>query len=390
MNKSQEFLNLSQPLFFKEWSVANHTQYRVREKSPFVKVGNVFRKGGFSNPQQGFTLIELMIALALGLIIVAAATLLFLTGQKSYSLQQGSADLQDNANFGLNYIVKDIRLSNLNTKSSGVNDETAGGGIVLTSTANAKTTTTGSPAVTTLSPNLLVNVKADMTKGTGADIPLILLSQGNTDLSNVNTELSDQLVIQYRPQYVQDPDDADKLFGGFDCEGNRIEVAKVASGTQDYNIIVQRYFLREDTKIGNEPNASLALACDAGYYSDTGSPTAITGFNDKSQIILKRVDYFHVLLGMQNGTNFRYISIDDYMKLTGTKPRILSVQLGALIRSSQTVGRDSMIKDGQKFQVLDKEVTVKTPAAGSPKYVRQVVSQTVALRNTFGTRRASE
>lgn len=390
MNKPQEFLNLSQTLFFKEGSVANHTQYRVCQKSPFVKVGNVFRKGGFSNPQQGFTLIELMIALALGLIIIAAAILLFLTGQKSYSLQQGSADLQDNANFGLNYIVKDIRLSNLNTKSSGINDETVGGGIVLTSTANAKTATAGSPAVTTLSPNLLVNVKADMTKGTGTDIPLILLSQGNTGLSNVNTELSDQLVIQYRPQYVQDPDDADKLFGGFDCEGNRIEVAKVASGTQDYNIIVQRYFLREDTKIGNEPNASLALACDAGYYSDTGSPTAITGFNDKSQIILKRVDYFHVLLGIQNGTNFRYISIDDYMKLTGTKPRILSVQLGALIRSSQTVGRDSMIKDDQKFQVLDKEVTVKTPAAGSSKYVRQVVSQTVALRNTFGTRGASE
>ena len=387
MNKPQEFLNLSQTLFFKEGSVANHTQYRVCEKSPFVNVGNVFRKGRFSNPQQGFTLIELMIALALGLIIIAAAILLFLTGQKSYSLQQGSADLQDNANFGLNYIVKDIRLSNLNTKSSGINDETVGGGIVLTSTANAKTTTVGSPAVTTLSPNLLVNVKADMTKGTGTDIPLILLSQGNTGLSNVNTELSDQLVIQYRPQYVQDPDDATKLFGGFDCEGNRITVTKVAAGTpQPLNIIVQRYFLRTDTKIGNEPNASLALACDAGFYSDTGSPTTISNYGDDGQIILKRVDYFHVLLGVQNGTNFRYISIDNYMTLTGTRPRILSVQLGALIRSAQSVGSDSMIKDTQKFQVLDKEVTVKTPTAGNSKYVRQVVSQTVALRNTFGER----
>ena len=329
--------------------------------------------------QSGFTLIELMISLALGLIISAAAIMLFFTGQKSYSLQQGSADLQDNANFGLNYIVRDIRLSNLNTKSSGVNSETAGGGIVLTSKVNASSKTEGSPAVTTYYPNLPVSM-------TGTTVAVANLSQGNTGLANVNTEKSDQLVIQYKPQYVIDPDDATKLFGGFDCEGNRINVTKVASGTQPYNIIVQRYFLRADTKIGNEPNASLALACDAGYYSDTGSPTKIENYGDNGQIIIKRVDYFHVLLGVQNGTNFRYISLNDYMALTTTRPRILSVQLGALIRSAQSVGNDSMIKDNQKFQVLDKEVTVKTPTSASSKYVRQVVSQTIALRNTFGER----
>ena len=46
---------------------------------------------GFSgkyNGALGFTLIELMISLTLGLIISAAAILLFLTGQKSYSLQK--------------------------------------------------------------------------------------------------------------------------------------------------------------------------------------------------------------------------------------------------------------------------------------------------------------
>ena len=52
--------------------------------------------------QKGFTLIELMIALALGLVITASAILLFFTGQKGYFLQRGMADVQDNANFGLN------------------------------------------------------------------------------------------------------------------------------------------------------------------------------------------------------------------------------------------------------------------------------------------------
>ncbi len=74
------------------------------------------------------------------------------------------------------------------------------------------------------------------------------------------------------------------------------------------------------------------------------------------------------------------------MNLSGVKPRILSIQLGTLVRSSQSVGNDALVKNDQKFQVLDNEVTVKIPANASTKYVRQVVSQTIALRNTFGER----
>ena len=95
--------------------------------------------------QAGLTLIELMISLALGLIVVAAAIMLFLTGQKSYSLQQGSADLQDNANFGLSYVTKDIRLANLNALSAEINDRTKAGGLVLTSKDNGYKDTAVTP-----------------------------------------------------------------------------------------------------------------------------------------------------------------------------------------------------------------------------------------------------
>nr|WP_247791329.1 prepilin-type N-terminal cleavage/methylation domain-containing protein [Acinetobacter baumannii] len=86
---------------------------------------------------QGFTLIELILSLALGLIITAAAILLFLTSQKSLSMQVGVSDLQDNANFGLNYLSQDIRLANLNNPKAVINDQTAYGGIVLTSAINS-------------------------------------------------------------------------------------------------------------------------------------------------------------------------------------------------------------------------------------------------------------
>ncbi|MBK5649832.1 MAG: prepilin-type N-terminal cleavage/methylation domain-containing protein, partial [Acinetobacter sp.] len=52
--------------------------------------------------QSGFTLIELMISLTLGLLIVAAAIQLFITGITSYKLQKAMAHIQDNASLGLN------------------------------------------------------------------------------------------------------------------------------------------------------------------------------------------------------------------------------------------------------------------------------------------------
>ncbi|ENV07397.1 hypothetical protein F967_00193 [Acinetobacter sp. CIP 102637] len=348
--------------------------------------------------QTGLTLLELMIALALGLVISSAAVMLFLTGQKTYSLQQGVVDIQDNANFGLGYITKDLRYINLNTNSSLMNDRTHFGGVVLTSSENADKDTDG---VTLLS-NLTKTI-------TGSTAAVKLLSQSEIGPSNVQTggvgAKSDQLVIQYKPQYILDDKGTtgsdektldDEWVGGFDCEGTEIrflvkEKKKDKDGKdvivdRPQRMVVQRYFLREDdNKANNEPNTPLALACDSGWYTDDTNPAAIENYGDAGQIIMKRVDYFHVMLGIENAGNHRYISIKNYMKLTSPKPRILAVQFGVLARSSQSVGNDATLKEDQVFSVLDQDVQA-VMTTGKPKYVRQAVSQTVALRNAFGER----
>lgn len=366
----------------------------------------------FVNPRSGFTLIELMISLALGLIVVAAATLLFLTGQRSVAMQQGVAELQDNANFGLNYITKDIRLSNLNTKKAQINDQTLYGGIVLTSAASADVVTDGSikkpniPTLIALAPALLSQ----------SDDRLSVVGTGDqwTGISNVkdlaNTDLrSDQLVVQYLPQYTVNGTNYD---GGFDCEGNAIRFPK----TENLRIYVQRYFLRTDSNAGTNETSPLALACDAGYYAigefHAADPTAtppkpatiplnppneITGLGGGGEIIVKRVDQFRVLLGVEGpvtdtststpvtSIKRNYVSIKDYMAMTVPRPRILSVQLGMLVRSTQTVGAEVAVNANQQFTVLDQTVKVKT-TSNDPKYIRQVISQTVALRNALGER----
>ncbi len=302
--------------------------------------------------QRGFTLIELMIALTLGLVIVAAATMLFLTGHKSMAWQQGSSDIQDDANFGMYQIVKAIRHTNLNTSHAVIDSTTKNGGIVF----NVNNLNATLPAGTVIPVTQGQAFPADASKANVFD--------------NTGAVKNDQLVIQYLPQYDS------QGFAGYDCEGKEI------SSTSKNQMVIERYFVRKDTNFAsNEPNEPFALACDAGRYTINGN--AITDYGDAGQILMKRVDLFRVLLQVRNNDKYEYLPIEKYTALT-TKPRILAMQLGVLSRSVQPIN-DSLL-DGQKFQVLDKTVTVKTPATGATKHLRQVISQTVGLRNAFGER----
>lgn len=339
---------------------------------------------------QGFTLIELILSLALGLIITAAAILLFLTSQKSLSMQLAVSDVQDNANFGLNYLTQDIRLANLNNPKAVINDQTAYGGIVLTSAINSTKDVANEPLSNlyktivgvTANPNLLSRGQGDTFGGGNTWTGASNVQSNGSDIP------SDQLVIQYVPQYIVDTKgtatlDDDEYKGGLDCEGNNLNFP-LASGRQ---VIVQRYFLRIDANnSSDEPNKPLALACDAGYYSLTGDPTAITRYGDAGEIVMKRVDHLHVLLNIQGVSGRRYISIHDYLNLTAPRPRIVSVQIGLLTRSLQPVSAEVAIKDDQQFSVLDQTITVKKSEKSTKKYVRQVISQTIALRNVIGER----
>lgn len=314
---------------------------------------------------KGFTLIELMVALVIGLLIVGAAMQLFLTGTINYSLQKNLAELQDNGNFGLNYIVKDIKLANLDADLSIINDRNKYSGIVFTSLKSYPSLTPAEKEVQ--SANLPLTL-------TDATIDITNLSLEKVGPSNVD-KASDQLVIQYK---AYDPN-------GFDCEGNGITQAEIDEGT----FIVQRYYLRPDGK-----SSDLALVCDAGRYktlvATANLPTGITGLGQQSQIIMRRVDYFNVLLGVKqnNSDQFSYMTLDQYMgadnkldKDGAPRPRIMSIQLGTLVRGYDSISGNDVLPTS--FRVLNTDVTLKSDST-KEKYVREVVSQTVALRNGYG------
>ena len=61
--------------------------------------------------QQGLTLIELMIAMLLGILLLLGITQMFMTNKRIYKEQEYMSRMQENARFALNLIMYDIRMA---------------------------------------------------------------------------------------------------------------------------------------------------------------------------------------------------------------------------------------------------------------------------------------
>src|SRR3990172_2134951 len=60
---------------------------------------------------KGFSLVEMMVALTIGLIILAAISYIFVASRLTYSTQDNLSRLQENARFAVHYLTRDIHLA---------------------------------------------------------------------------------------------------------------------------------------------------------------------------------------------------------------------------------------------------------------------------------------
>ena len=70
---------------------------------------SVLRSAGHARNASGFTLIELMIALLLGLIVSGAAVALFITNKQTYVASESLARVQENARTAFELMARDVR-----------------------------------------------------------------------------------------------------------------------------------------------------------------------------------------------------------------------------------------------------------------------------------------
>lgn len=64
-----------------------------------------------SRIERGFTLVELMVAMLIGLIIVGAVVQLFAVNRSTYQVDEGLARIQENARFAIEFISRDLRMA---------------------------------------------------------------------------------------------------------------------------------------------------------------------------------------------------------------------------------------------------------------------------------------
>lgn len=339
---------------------------------------------------KGFTLVELMISLVLGLLISAAALQVFYTASVNSRRQEASSQLQDNAVFGFSQIQQHLRRANYGARPTGENNEyfmnhnTLQGGVVLTA-PNSSNTLAGKWLNGNLS-GLVLN-------GNAISKEWLSKSASSNSMSNLrDISNSDQLTIQY--QSGQE--------GIFDCEGSPIP--------KDFYVI-ERYFVRMDTTI---TPATPGLACASAIYNydeqAAGTQSGIdikdytvpgesaaksNNLSGSGTIIIANVDYFRVMLGVSDSVNFAthpeksniaYIPIPDLTtnSIALDNKRIISLQIGILARSDNPTVTSQNNSD-LRFNIVDKaNASLKDTALKGPTYLRDVYESTILIRNARG------
>lgn len=220
---------------------------------------------------RGFTMIELMVSLALGMLVAAAATQLLVTNAQSFSQQRGITDVQDNGRFAMDFINRDIRPAGLKPVGVFVNPFPS---VVVEASQMPEATAA------------LLTMNAAPSTGLGA---------------------SDQLLVQRLT-----------LEDTVDCEGNAVAANRY---------VVSRYFLRADPAT----NATSALACDGGFHDES----VLTNVGDAGVVLLGAVENMQVQVGIGNaGYPERYLRPDEYALLPLPRPRIIAVRVGAMVSSA--------------------------------------------------------
>lgn len=322
------------------------------------------------NKQQGFTLIELMISLVLGLLIIAAASQVYVISLRTATVQQAGSSILDANVFGLQQIENNIRMAGL-----GLSDVAKAGAAdsgILAGGNNAA-------AISVLNVN-------------GAKLSSDLISRNDLGPTNTTSRGSDQLTIQYRaPANMRDCEGHLVLgprTGILDLPGNPVV-------SIDGQIIVERYFVKDN-------NGTLELRCDAGLYvsnhiiEDSGQGTAnatiLTGASNRHNIhnlnandddgalIASGIDDFQVRFGIASGANhsgIRYVTPTEYQALPADTA-IITVQLGLLTKGSVP---SSDAPESPTYTILGNDVSMKSDQG---QFIRRVYETNIMLRNSRG------
>ena len=382
----------------------------------------------------GFSLVELMVAMALGLLLTVAMLAVYLSSKTAFSRQQQLSSIQQSVRIAFEYLSGDARMvghmgcfTGLPTLSTTEFNTSLGAGSVVTNfalgvegyewknaTANAYPLGSSAPADDSTPGNWETNTAANAVN----TIPVTTIAGAGYGL----TPGSDVLVIRTvsgRPVRLsananaaanQSKFNVESSPGGTCSNGTTAKVSGFCANS--YGLIAScsraRVFQVSSIVAGTAPAASeLTLSASMGsdpqylpektevfpmqtiaYYvkqSSSGTTTSLyrrtfdgDHTNGLEQELIEGVENLQVKYGVDTTLPDADGIIDEYRTAQNVTDwsRVVSVRMGLLIRSTAQVEFDAVLPTTGVVN----GVTVTYPTTGS-KYDRRVFTTTVAVRN---------
>jgi type IV pilus assembly protein PilW len=359
-----------------------------------------------SRHDRGFSLIELLIALVLGLMLSAGIFTVFSGNKQSTDLNTAMADMQENARFALNQLSADIRMAGY----QGCKDINRGGANILATgapTSNLENTAAVGSVVASATDwrpappiglgrlgNVIPNTHAlTLQFGSAATFPL------SDNVGGIVPDRSDPIPVDTRAGISSEPFNIQE--GEFaiisNCNGSDlIKVSGVGNDGSVSHAIVENisssltydYLADRNTKFMRF-NSNIYYVGDTGSTSSDG--TMITGlyqqklpYEDSNPpvLMISGVENMRLLFGARTGTNaLSFLTPDSsYLRLQD----IESIRVGLLMVSEDPIN-DRV--DARTYTLAGQAITAATGSTATAgthprdRRYRQAFNTTVKIRN---------
>lgn len=305
---------------------------------------------------RGFSLTELLVAMVIGLLLLAGLVTLMANSKKNYAQQDYSARLQENARFAVDFLSYDIRMAGFYGCSNEIVNDNTVTPISATDSGDGNpdslTITYGAP----YEPGQEVLLDA----AAAADATTLSLS----DVPDDWTESDALLVGDCGSAAV-----ADIVTGGIDTTNDQVTVApRNGSFRRAFNPAAE----------DSGPITVRRLVSNTYVIAATGQ-SGIPILTRNGQELVEGVENMQLLYQSLSGGNF--------VNGSGSLPaNLAAVQLGALIRSVSNENLDDrefgsgadITEDDGQYTLLDQNVS---GATGTIRGQRRVFNSTLAVRN---------
>lgn len=348
----------------------------------------------------GFTLIEILIALALGVLLSSALVQIFGSSKQLASMENALSRMQETGRFALDALAKDVRMAgyqgcadpndlDLTVIAKQFDDGKFNGNAVI----GYEVASDGAFSPTPGADDLVRTVQKTSATGTvfarpGTDVISILFAETEEAELAQGTDVSSNVKLTDNPAGLTQGDFAIVS----DCKSAHLfEISNVLTGGGASSEVTFTHASNENTtnKLvpGYQSGAHLMSFENRTYFvADSGRDTPagediyslyVKEFADSPQEILEGVENLQILYGQQLGSGqLRYVTADDLNLDWG---EVVSVRIGVLVQSFSQVADSN---DTRTYVLPGASISNSGIGAhAGDRALRKPFTATVKLRN---------